>query len=276
MNIAGILTANKGSNIAGWTTDDSKIYKDGTGMMSSGVYAFYAGADIGTTNNPKFSVSHEGKLTATSGEIGGWTIDTSKLYNGYTGMSTTDKYVFYAGSSNDYNFSVTQSGSLFARDALIDNSLIVKKGNYKISIDGSSIDMIYGSNSSRSSFISFASSGNGVSGGGNNANLALAGYEKILFGIRPNGSWNPICELGMSDTLVTNSKVLYLRPAKTSYFEEAYLGTSDQPWTSLYMKSTALKTTIKLEPVLITYQTGEVLGVPIINSRYFLAASILN
>lgn len=217
-----------------------------------------------------------GTITAEQGLIGKWKISSSGLSSNNTYMSTDtgQDYVFYSGDGKKRNFSVTHNGLLYARAANIEETLSIYNGEYKIVINGSSIDMIYNTNSPTTSSISFASTGNNITGGGSNANLALAGYEKILFGIRPEGTWNSICELGMSKTLITNNDVLYFAPAPTAFFEEAYLGTPGQPWTSLYIKSTLLKVTKKMEPELITFATGIVGGVPILASRYFLCSQL--
>lgn len=237
LTIIGKLTANAGSNIAGWITDENKIFKGGTGMMSGGNYAFYAGADD-NGNNPKFSVNHEGYLTSNDGKIGGWNIDANKFYNGNTGVSTNGDYVFYAGeASGNYNFSVTQKGFLFAKDAEIADKLTLKNGQYNMIFDGYSILMRHGAedtNNKYSSAISFTSTGDGLFGTStNNANLAIAGSSKILFGTRPDGNWKGLCEIEHS---VSGSvlNAFHFKPSNglTTY---AYLGSTTSRWNDLYL-----------------------------------------
>ena len=82
-----------------------------------------------------FSVDTTGKITATSGEIGGWTIGTSKIYAGdsSTGVCVVQKptsnttFVFAAGGTShsaykDCPFRVTKAGKLYASGAEISGS----------------------------------------------------------------------------------------------------------------------------------------------------------
>ena len=69
-NDTGLFKLGTG-NISGWTVDSGKIEKtnDATnfvGISTASGAAFYAGASAGGTGNPKFLVTHAGKLTARS------------------------------------------------------------------------------------------------------------------------------------------------------------------------------------------------------------------
>ena len=64
----------------------------------------------------------------------------------------------------------------------------------RIIIDGYSINL-YDSSSKQSAAISFCSSGNTWDSNGSNANLALAGDQAVVLGVRPNGNWNALCKL---------------------------------------------------------------------------------
>lgn len=247
LSLVGTITAADG-NIGGWLIKPQSLsygtdangnptYKCGM-SVKDGDPAFWSGYDgsgaIADKNNTSFFVTKDGKISAKSGEIGGWTIDTTKLYNGNTGMSTSGTYVFYAGTSTDYNFKVNQNGYLFARNAEIDKKLTLKNGNYTMEFDGYSILMKYGGSSDYSSAISFASTSDGLFGSNtNNANLAIAGSTKILFGTRPSGSWRALCEIEHS--LSSNTlNAFYFQPSN-GLMNYAYLGSSTRRWNDLYL-----------------------------------------
>lgn len=72
-----------------------------------------------------------GKITATSGEIGGWKVDTGKLYSGSganrVALSTSDAtYAIWAGNETAANapFRVGKNGSLFASNAEITGKIV--------------------------------------------------------------------------------------------------------------------------------------------------------
>ena len=75
---AGAITAKSG-NIAGFTIKDSAIYKN-TDSMSSNTNGVYLGTD-GINLAGKFKVTTAGAVSATSGNIGSFTIDTGFKYN---------------------------------------------------------------------------------------------------------------------------------------------------------------------------------------------------
>lgn len=200
----------------------------------------------------KFIVTMDGELTARKGTIGGWTMDNTKLYNKFTGMDTDGQYVFYAGDDNNYNFSVTQSGKLFAREAKIDKELTLTNEQYNMVFDGYSILMRYGdetTNNKYSSAISFTSTGEGLFGTAtNNANLAIAGSSKILFGTRPEGEWKALCEIEhLVDGKYFNS--FYFKPCTgiinlTDGISRAVLGSATNPWSDLYLNIAGVPTSI--------------------------------
>jgi len=72
-----------------------------------------------------------GKITATSGEIGGWKVDAGKLYSGSganrVALSTSDAtYAIWAGNETAANapFRVGKNGSLFASNAEITGKIV--------------------------------------------------------------------------------------------------------------------------------------------------------
>lgn len=132
---ADTLTANKSGTIGGWTISSNQLTANNgrVGMASSGTYAFWVNSVSG--DDTKFSVTHggklsctnadvEGKITADSGTIGGWTINTTSLYSGNVKLSSSGAYAFSAGS----NFSVTHDGVLTCSNASISGVITADAG----------------------------------------------------------------------------------------------------------------------------------------------------
>lgn len=86
-----------------------------TGPSGSYVYPFYVRAD-GTLVATKATIT--GTITTSSGNIGGFTIDTSKLYNGMTSLGDTSHDGVYVGTDGialgKGKFKVTNAGALTA------------------------------------------------------------------------------------------------------------------------------------------------------------------
>ena len=96
VTLKGNITAESGK-IAGYTITGDTLYGPQVGMdaEAGGHYAFWAGADVNNSENAPFRVGHDGslratsadisgKITATSGSIGGWTINSSSITRGST------------------------------------------------------------------------------------------------------------------------------------------------------------------------------------------------
>ena len=147
----GMLVAEEGSNIANWITSNQGFYhlnnsnqKDlwlsPTGLNASG--------NVPTGNDPKyaiysngtFMVTTNGALLSTSGKIGGFNIETSKLWsqnasNHITGMASSNYAgdpAFYAGGGDPWStsgwanstpFYVTNEGYLKATNANITGTI---------------------------------------------------------------------------------------------------------------------------------------------------------
>lgn len=77
-NISGVLSAGANSTIGPWTITDSSIYKTNATWGNATAGAAYFGNN-GISITDKFKVSAAGALTATSGTIGGWTIDRGSM-----------------------------------------------------------------------------------------------------------------------------------------------------------------------------------------------------
>lgn len=154
----GHLTAKGGGTIAGWEIGDDKLYKNNVGIASANndSYAFWAGASKG--ESAKFSVTHDGVIKATSGKVGGWTIDDKNIYTGNLTSSTTtapasgavrlSKSTYSAKIANSENsswrfnigshFGVTQNGDLYCNAGSIGGFMIsdnyLQSGNKKVGI----------------------------------------------------------------------------------------------------------------------------------------------
>lgn len=99
---------------------------------------FWAGSTFANRANAPFKVTQGGALTATSGTIGGWTIDgTAGLKYGTTNATakgiTTGTYAFYAGNLTPSSapFYVTQEGKLYASNVDIRGSVNATSGNFQ-------------------------------------------------------------------------------------------------------------------------------------------------
>lgn len=128
-----------GGSIGGWKITETDIYNDvGDGSAgigtSGGRFAFWAGASYDSYTDAKFRVTHSGdlyassvdvtgKITATSGKIGGWEITDTWLEcineNGVAGLGA--RQAIYAGStdSSAAPFHVSYDGSLYSTKGTI-------------------------------------------------------------------------------------------------------------------------------------------------------------
>ena len=159
----GYLVANKGSNIAGWVTDNNSLYhlksgtNDGTkdlwlspnGLKStvnnSGEkdFAIYANGKFGVTTDGTLYATgvhiegdgtFKGTITAEAGKIAGYTIDGDTLYGSQVGMDAESggHYAFWAGANKDNSsnapFRVGHDGSLKATSADIEGKITATSG----------------------------------------------------------------------------------------------------------------------------------------------------
>ena len=130
----GYLHSEQG-DIAGWTIEPDKLFKDNVGMASTGEHAFWA--------EDSFYVNHDGYLFSKDGQIGGWNITEDRLVNdtGNVGMSTgikigdLDGICFWGGTTSisnqiKLNFWVTNSGILHTKYGEIGAWKIANGGLY--------------------------------------------------------------------------------------------------------------------------------------------------
>lgn len=113
VNSDGDIHAGGNGQIAGWSIDDTKIYKHTdnyvTGMKSGEDPAFYAGNSNQDSNNPNsnsvynFFVDHNGYLFGKSGQIAGWNFDNQKLHKDAVGMNSDP-------ANNEYKLSPWPDG----------------------------------------------------------------------------------------------------------------------------------------------------------------------
>lgn len=140
VNQEGYLVSTSGT-IGNFNISEYKLV-GGTGSSQVGMcstsgqaWAFWAGSeDSGTA---PFHVGHNGSLYSTSGEIGGWTIGTSRLSGG-------DAYLDKSGAIGGKNWSITSGGAATFTDVIITNggysrgtaNLIDYGSNFKVSSTG--------------------------------------------------------------------------------------------------------------------------------------------
>lgn len=151
----GDMTATSGT-IAGWEIGDGFLRnKDsqnryvGLGLFGK-TYAFFAGGKEAGGSDGVFRVGHDGALTATAatiegsikastGTIGGWKIDTNKIYNkntatGYTftlwNPSIAGGTIISCDNGKDYPFYVNRDGSLHCSNATIKGTVQADVGYF--------------------------------------------------------------------------------------------------------------------------------------------------
>lgn len=161
LTLSGAIKAKSG-NIGGWEIGE-KLLHVGEGSNYAGIssesYSFWAGNE--TASSAPFSVTKAGAITATSGAIGGWNINSSNgLYYGNStpgtngslilspkGATTTNVIAGSSGSntwmiSAGAKFGVTTSGILYATEANLSGAvtattLKVGSGNNLLTYDAS-------------------------------------------------------------------------------------------------------------------------------------------
>jgi hypothetical protein len=137
-HVTGEIAASAGA-IGGWTINSAYLVKDtGAGSTSAGLapndYPFYAGATYANRATAPFRVTPAGAMTATAGNIAGWTIASGHLYAGAgasrAGMQPAS-YPFYAGSETPASapFRVTPAGALTASNATVTGTINANAGS---------------------------------------------------------------------------------------------------------------------------------------------------
>ncbi len=150
---SGKVTAREGyigNGSQGWTIASTAIY-NGKSALTNATQGVYIGTDgialgnatnyVRATNDGTLTANNvdiSGKITATSGYIGGisgWTIGSTYIYNGKSSLNSTTLGVYIGtdgialGSGGNYAFKVTSSGLLTATNADIKGAISASSGN---------------------------------------------------------------------------------------------------------------------------------------------------
>lgn len=119
------------------STWDNYIYADGTARIGN------------STSNMTFdgtNLTVTGRISSTSGSIGGWNLSTDRLYSGtgasYVGVASSGTHSFWAGNSTPASaaFSVTPTGALVASSASITGFINATSGSFSGSVNAASIN----------------------------------------------------------------------------------------------------------------------------------------
>ncbi|MBR5948213.1 MAG: hypothetical protein IKZ82_06140 [Clostridia bacterium] len=114
---AGYMQSTSGK-IANWNIGTDAIYTDGaTYSGTTGMYFGASGLRIGSS----FKVSNAGSLTATSGTIANWNINTNSLATAGATYGVSGMYFGSSGLSLGSQFKVDTSGNLTANGATLTN-----------------------------------------------------------------------------------------------------------------------------------------------------------
>ena len=144
-DISGKIRATSGQ-IGGWNIDSNILYYGSNTPSDTSFILSPAGVNSSTsiggssgsntwmlTSKNKFGVTTGGALYANSGQIGGWTLATNRLYSGsgtgYVGLdsNTSNTFAIWAGlaspTTSNYKFAVTRAGKLYATEAVISGAI---------------------------------------------------------------------------------------------------------------------------------------------------------
>lgn len=121
------------------------------GTASSFAWSLTTSGFVLTSNNTEVmkvtssGLNITGRITSTSGTIGGWVISSTEIYKGSVGINANDEYTknslvssgtspvrFYAGNGNRIGgkFIVLDDGSLYASAAEIEGTITAKSGSF--------------------------------------------------------------------------------------------------------------------------------------------------
>ena len=159
--INGTITAAANSRIGGWIIGEHDFHSESGGQAyvalnsqylntateeDDAYFAMWAGRTDGySASQNSFAVSKRGELYAKSGNIGGWTIERTYLYNSSSsnkqvGMGTQNA-AFWAGTGLTYTstripdsqstgFLVTSSGNLYCKNANVGGEITADRGSF--------------------------------------------------------------------------------------------------------------------------------------------------
>lgn len=128
---------------------------DTTVTISAGLITFNSGTIV--INSDNFKVDSTGKITATSGTVGGWSLDAKALYYGNSFASASA--FFCTGNTNTFtiagyttkdwmlkvgnNFGVTSAGVLHCKSAQIYGDIVSESGLYTARLAGGWLQLYY-------------------------------------------------------------------------------------------------------------------------------------
>ena len=139
---AGVITAKSGT-IGGWTIGVSSLYNGMTSLADTSHNGVWIGTDGIAVGKGNFKVTNTGVLTAKSGTVGGFTIDTSSIRSGdlastannAIGISTANFSRVINGSTRNAlvlavggKFGVSNAGILYAADAVLSGNISATAG----------------------------------------------------------------------------------------------------------------------------------------------------
>jgi len=229
-SVSGSITATSGS-IGGWSVDSSRIYNalavspyiaGVQGSSTSTGVAFFAGGTSSTGATAAFKVTNDGALTATnatitgavtatsgsftgsvtanSGSIGGWEVDSTRIYNalavspyisGLQGSSTSSGIAFFAGATSSSGasalYSVTNAGALTASSGTIggftlsSTSLTAGTGSAAVGLLPGSYPFFAGSSTASSAPFRVTSAGAVTT-----TDLTIQGADSAITGVSTN------------------------------------------------------------------------------------------
>ena len=199
----GYITAKAGGSIANFNIGNYTLSKNTVGLSSNSNYGYAFWAGDADYNQAPFYIDHTGKIYATKGTIGGWTIDTGEIKN-----SSGTVHFSSSGYLRGPNWSINSNGHAIFKDIEISSAnsslsatdKILNIGSFYVYKNGYTyIDSGYVNGSVVSTGINATnittgnlniSSGNCYfrMGFGGNANPSVSGLNVGTYGIDMNGS----------------------------------------------------------------------------------------
>ena len=120
-----------GNSSTGFAITASAIRNGMTSLSDTSHDGVYLGTDGIALGRGKFKVTKAGALTATSGEIGGFNIGNSSIYNGMTSFSDTTHNGVYVGTDGialgKGKFKVSSAGELEAASGWFTGNVVAKQ-----------------------------------------------------------------------------------------------------------------------------------------------------
>lgn len=277
------LTDYTGATIA------SKINQSATSVVINAAHISLAGKTIDLTSDnividsTYFKVSKTGAITATSGTIGGFTIDSTSIHTtGTSGSTTTSGAIYLSNASSGFsrsiggtsrtnlrfaigaNFAVGATGSLYASDAVIKGTVNattlsstnaqITGGYFRVTTSSSTysaIEINYGSYQTKIMAASISVKGTSASTTTSYSAYMLYSNGEEIFSIESNGRFRVNDTNGSAVIAVSESskKMIY---ALTPYGNVAYTGQTT--YNNTNSTPVADKTTTKVTS--ITFPTS--------------------